>query len=433
MKTPSRSALACFLPLAALALGAAGCAGADEPEAWEAPPGYAHLGEFVAHINPKAQSITFERLPSKVADEAPGLGPQSIDEATITQDGVPNSGPADTLELVNNGSPGTNGSCPIGFQSNTFCGNITMRSFYAGRSLNNAYLQVTKVANTSDVDLSGHSGVNSDGSFGTLSNTLGLWKFTGTGAPTGVLGPSGSGANAGARDIVFANPDDATTKIYLHAYTTLTYGSYAQAGTDSSAFIDASTASGKVQVLKNGDGISPKTSTLPFAFTFYNVTYASGSTVTVNRYGGLGFGSQLGANTGANVALPSALATSFHPGVFAFWDDINYTTNDANSGVWVATTGSAPFRKFVVTWKTMKFTGDTNGTTALTFSMILNEGSDKIDFAYSSMTSSVKAAQAAGNSATIGVQNAAGNAATHILNVANSTTTGKGFADTTLP
>ena len=82
---------------------------------------------------------------------------------------ISGSGPADTLELVNNGSPSTNAGCPVGFQSNTFCGNVTMRSFYAGRSLNNAYLQVTKIADTNDADLSGHAGVNSDGSFGTPS------------------------------------------------------------------------------------------------------------------------------------------------------------------------------------------------------------------------------------------------------------------------
>ncbi len=82
--------------------------------------------------------------------------------------------------------------------------------------------------------------------------------------------------------------------------------------------------------------------------------------------------------------------------------------------------GLAPNRKLVVTWKNMKFTGDTNGTANMIFSTILSEGSDRIDFAYNTMTSSNAQARANGNSATIGVQSASGTAAKALYNIANS-------------
>ncbi len=176
--------------LSVLATMAAGCADAGdalpdaEPDA--VPSGHVDLGEYVAHLSPKRGTLTLERIHRKAA--GPGIGAQSIDEITVDQDGVPGIGTANTVELVTN-SMGTDSACPTGYQTKSFCGNVTMRSFYAGRALNNVYLQVTRITDEAGVDTTTHSGMNSDPAFSTLGNSLGLWKFTGTGVTSPASSP----------------------------------------------------------------------------------------------------------------------------------------------------------------------------------------------------------------------------------------------------
>ena len=416
--------------LSVLAAWVAGCADVgdpvpvDEPEA--APSGHVDLGEYVAHLSPKRGTISLERLQRKAT--GPGLGTQSVDDINIVQNDIPGVGTANTVELVTN-STGTDSACPAGFQTKSFCGNVTMRSFYAGRALSNVYLQVTKITDEAGVNTTTHSGMNSDPAFSTLGNSLGLWKFTGAGVTSpGVLAQAAVtslGGDAGTRDIVFANPDDADTSIYMHVFATLAYSTYTMTPGTASGFIDACATGTKV--LLNSEGLTMEQIVLPFPFTLYGMTYSpltAAGKLTISRFGSLGFGN-LGTangssyNTGANVALPSTSAAAFQPGIFPFWDDLNYTTNLAASGVCTLVSGLAPNRQLVVTWKNMKFTGDTNGTANMTFSALLSEGSDRVDFAYSSMTAASQV-RANGNSATIGVQSPSGTAAKALYNVANS-------------
>ncbi|MFO0761467.1 MAG: hypothetical protein U0359_33620 [Byssovorax sp.] len=339
MTTGPRSLLARGLGLIVLSAGLASltaCSGTSEPDdPFEFPPGATALGRYVAILDPGARTFTIQRADQPTAAEGPAYGSQSIDEATIEQDNVAGSGNASTVELVGNGSPGVDGACPPGFQSNSFCANVTMRSFYT-KSLNNAYLQATKITDLSDVDISGHSGANSDASFGSLSNALGLWKFTGSGAPTAVLGPSGFGsANAGARDLVFNRPDNTTTKIYLHAYSTATYSTYTMTATDGSAFVDAcsgGTQGAQAPTAPGGDHC--------VALCVHVLRdHLRGRHHHSGARARSGSGNQSGpGDNGVNVALPNNGANTFKPGIFPFWDDINYNTSAGSpSGVCMIT------------------------------------------------------------------------------------------------
>ncbi|APR84921.1 bacillopeptidase F [Minicystis rosea] len=443
------SSLVLVTLFAVAATSASGCAGSEETRSDDepaAPSGRVHVGEFIAHVSPRRGTISFERVAR--TPRGPGVTPQSLDEITLTQDNVPGSGPANTVELVTN-STGIDGECPAGFQTKTFCGNVTLRSFYAGRALSNVYVQATKITDNDGNDLSGHSGKNSDASYVVgastlLSNTLGLWRYTGSGVTTpGVIAQStatNGGGNAGSRDWVFDNPDGADTHIHLHVFATLTYSSYTFSSLSPTLpTINNACVQGGTKNLSQSSGISMFQMNVPFPFTLYGTTYLPGTTagkLTMSRYGAIGFGALSTAtgsayNTGTNVALPSTAAAAHRPAIYPFWENLNYTTNNSTitnspSGVCTLVSGAEPNRLLVVTWHDMKFTGDTGavypGSPNITFSAILHEGSDVIDFAYGVMANSV-ASRANGGAATIGVQNEAGTVATAKNSVAGSVTT----------
>jgi hypothetical protein len=202
----------------------AGCAGDDEPSPAASTPAprpagtpRTVVGSYVAHLRPKARSLTFERIASPhtatATTTAPGLSPQNESTIPIVQNGVPDSGPADTVELVTN-SVGTDAECPTGYQTNSFCGNVTLRHFYP-MGLSAAYVQVTAINDDSGNPLSGHSAMNSDASAFGLDNSLGLWEHTAPGMPfNGMLDVSPN--NAGTRDWVFNNPDGADINVVLN-------------------------------------------------------------------------------------------------------------------------------------------------------------------------------------------------------------------------
>ncbi|MFC8851094.1 MULTISPECIES: S8 family serine peptidase [unclassified Micromonospora] len=78
---------------------------------------------------------------------------------------------------------------------------------------------------------------------------------------------------------------------------------------------------------------------LPFPMTFYGRTYAA---VTVHSNGYVAFGD---TGDGDNTALPSPKVPA--PAVYAHWDDL---VLDKKSRVVTRTTGSAPNRRFTVSW-----------------------------------------------------------------------------------
>lgn len=205
-----------------LAAALAGC-GAEAPEPGApdpAPPpeGISVVADLVAHVRPGQRAITFERVGHRV-EAGPGLHPEDITDLTITQDGTPGSGPANSVELVTN-STGTGVSCP-GMKSGTFCGNVTLRHFY-GLTLSDVHVQVTSITDaTTGVDVTAtHGAINSDPSAFGLAQGAGLWRYTSASATqAGVMNPSPD--NAGTRDWVFLDADGADTNVYLRVVASL--------------------------------------------------------------------------------------------------------------------------------------------------------------------------------------------------------------------
>lgn len=220
--SPAASGLLGALAVAALGcVGEAPCEGAAACDGLEAvaptPPSAGVVtADFRAHLQPGAEKLFFERLGAR--SSAPGVKPQDLTDLQITQDTIPGSGPANSLELVTN-SVGFNAECPAGYQSNSFCGNVTFRHFY-DLSLSDVHVQVTKVTDVNDVVITGHGGINNDPSLHGLDASQGLWKYTSAAASTdGVVDRAPD--NQATRDWVFADPDGADTYIYLRAVASL--------------------------------------------------------------------------------------------------------------------------------------------------------------------------------------------------------------------
>lgn len=135
--------------------------------------------------------------------------------------------------------------------------------------------------------------------------------------------------------------------------------------------------------LLSGDDVSTGLISLPFSFVFAGTTYSG---VYISSNGLIAF---TGANnTYTNAGLPSGTA----PLVGPYWDDLR--TDKTGAKVYYGTLGTAPNRRFVVTWSGAVLYA--NNATKLTFQAVLFE-SGNIEFRYNTMGDT-------GSSATIGVQ-----------------------------
>lgn len=150
-------------------------------------------------------------------------------------------------------------------------------------------------------------------------------------------------------------------------------------GGGSPEFIDACLLPGMTKVTfnptgtesYNDEGVTNALS-LPFPFTFFG---AAQSHFWVTTNGELGFGTTPGGSRFAQVTCP--LPDSRYgatPILHVFTADL-LTDIEGDGGVCYATTGTAPNRKFVVTWKNAFFY-DTPGVTNATFAAILHEGTN---------------------------------------------------------
>ncbi|HEX7862024.1 MAG TPA: S8 family serine peptidase [Verrucomicrobiae bacterium] len=147
----------------------------------------------------------------------------------------------------------------------------------------------------------------------------------------------------------------------------------------------------KVALTDNG---SSGPHNLPFAFNFYGVPQSS---VYISANGFLSFGTD-GIASKDNVSLPSGTAPN---GIIApYWDDLNPAGTTSANGVFVTTTGTAPNRKFVVTWRNVPRVAN---QALQSFQAILEEGTDAIVFQYQTTDG--------GRSATVGLENPAGDVA----------------------
>ncbi len=377
------------------------------------PAGHAVLSEFVMRVDPRRQSLVISRLHRSGSAKK---GPESFDNVSIEQDGNPGTGSVNNVELVTNSV--TFGAACFGGKAASFCGNVTLRSFYT-RPLNNVYVQVTSIVDANGVPVTTfHGGTNGDASPAApataLDATQGLWRHPPAGASPNFLGTTAA-TNNGTRNWVFADPDGATTTITLRVVASLTYKDYAKS-VSTQAFIDACTLSGSVNAFPAESNF---TASMPFPFTFYGVSAAT--QVIYNRNGVFAFEGTLpptGNNgtvfsyTFQNKLLPESPAVvSVSPAAYPFWDGLK-----ANAGAQICrgTSGTTPNRKFVITWKNLKGFNNADNSTNLTFSAILSEGVDTLDYVYSSMTGAAgndlvyptmtNAQRAAGKNAVIGVE-----------------------------
>lgn len=141
------------------------------------------------------------------------------------------------------------------------------------------------------------------------------------------------------------------------------------------------------------------TRAIGFPFRFHGVPYAS---VNISSNGYVTFA---GSATGyANATIPTAAS----PNAYAapFWDDL-WTFGAGR--VYAATVGSAPNRRFVVTWNAVDFFAS-SGSGPLTFQVVLSEADNTIAFQYLDVESTAQPARGRGNSATVGLENQSGTA-----------------------
>jgi hypothetical protein len=114
--------------------------------------------------------------------------------------------------------------------------------------------------------------------------------------------------------------------------------------------------------------------TLPFSFTFYGTAHTK-FWLTTN--GQLGFGNTVGGSAFGQVTCPLPDSRFATPIVLVYSTDL-VGRYDAHAGVCYATTGTAPDRKLVVTWKD-SFFYDAWLNSNVTFSATLHEGTNVID------------------------------------------------------
>jgi hypothetical protein len=400
MNTPSAvsTSLGCLL-LCAGAFGALpGCSDTapfpdtDDPGLTDRPTpapaglvdGAVVVSEYVLQVRPGQKTAKLLRLKPGTSSR-PGFNPQSVDNLTIEQDGTAGVGSANTVEL-NTTTVTYGATCPSGLAA-SFCAHVILGSFYP-RTLNNTFVQVTAITDTNGAPLSGHGSINSDGPPSWLADAgLGLWKHTGAGATNaGVVGTTATSKFA-PRDWEFADPDGQDTNIALRVISTLSYGDYTQTSSPQ-AFINACLLSGFAAP-------SPATgftqATIPFPFTFY--TTQATTTLRYSRDAVVTFDTGVPPSAAnapfMNVNLPENPAViSTTPGLYVFWDQLNYnsaTSTVGKSSTCYATSGAAPNRQFVITWRNLRGFNDNTDTMNLTFSAILSEGTDTIDLTYGSM------------------------------------------------
>ncbi|MEV0236747.1 S8 family serine peptidase [Nonomuraea sp. NPDC050786] len=132
--------------------------------------------------------------------------------------------------------------------------------------------------------------------------------------------------------------------------------------------------------------------TLPFPVPFYGTGYGK---AWISTNGNISFATDK-ATTGSNGRLPTT--TTPNNAVYAYWDDL---TVDAQAGVYTAVTGTAPHRTFVVEWRNVGFYNASDQR--VSFSALLGEDGS-IGFRYKDIDSE----RERGSSATVGIENAAG-------------------------
>jgi hypothetical protein len=164
------------------------------------------------------------------------------------------------------------------------------------------------------------------------------------------------------------------------------------------AFLDAGAAPAR-RVVSLGSGFPFQYETsipLPFPFRFWNLTY---SEIVVSASGYIQLGaSPFGLGLNGMYRLPSTSAP--RPAVFVG----GRTLYTRGFSVCTATFGAAPSRQFVVYWSSVGTTSSTSPPGVMSMELILNEGTQTLDFVYRSISGS----GVTGPESIVGLQNETG-------------------------
>jgi hypothetical protein len=134
---------------------------------------------------------------------------------------------------------------------------------------------------------------------------------------------------------------------------------------------------------------------LPFPFRFYGTDY---TTAFVATNGHVNF---LALNTAfTNVAIPSTVTPN--AAIYSFWDDL---VVDPTASVRTAILGTAPNRRFVIEWRNVQFFSD--ATRRIDANVVLHENGQIL----TQVRNLADDGRERGNSATLGIENAAGTVA----------------------
>jgi hypothetical protein len=233
-----------------------------------------------------------------------------------------------------------------------------------------------------------------------LDNSMGLFAF-------GSLPAGGTGGAQAQLNFPLANCGD----FYFDAKVmgTVRRTSYTASRTTLTTqdeWIDACSLPGMTRVLQGaGPNAVAAPVAMPFPFTLYDLTFDGDENpnLSISSNGALGFS----AITADHVSLPDA-SGSFDYTIFPYWSQLDPGAN----GVCYGVTGAAPNRKMVVTWKNANVVASTAAEN-MTFSAVLNETSDLIQFYYqrhsndqASCTST--SGPSRGGMSTIGIQGTGG-------------------------
>ena len=128
---------------------------------------------------------------------------------------------------------------------------------------------------------------------------------------------------------------------------------------------------------------------LPFPFRYWATDMPANSTINVTSNGWIGLDGV------PNASLSGTIPTTTTPNavIAAHWIDLVNTGSQC-----IATTGTAPNRRWIVEWPNSRYFGGTAGNP--TFEIVLHEGTNNIDLAYQNMPGSA--------SATSGLENQTG-------------------------
>lgn len=354
------------------------------------------LASFNGHFDAKTRKVTF----TPIAGSGTGVSPQGfkLDAANLF-----------TLNSIDGDFGGVAaGPCPSD-SATTFCTDVQVTNTTSGSPLNDmpdVYVEITS--------LTLGSVANSDspkvGYNPPLLNTIGQFYY-------GSIAASGTGTklwkfnDPGQADFTFS-----IDVLYTHAHTT-----FGHAGPTVTSSVDAC-ATGAV-LLGPGGGNTDSGTSLTFGFpvSIYGKTSTS-ALVTENGFielSGL-------VSTGANVALNNPASPFGSAGVILpFWDDLSMASLGT---VCEQTVGASPSRTHVVTWKNMDIVS-TGTVEQLTFSAVIHEGSDTIDFVYLLPSTGITNATR-GSGATVGIEGpVSGSKTTHQIsfNAASLPSTAAGY------